>query len=105
MVFQNYALYPHMTVGENMGFALKIAEAQGARCRSVVAAAASCCDLTDYLDRKPGSSRAGSASASPWAGRSCAAAGLSAWTSPCRISTRKLRVQTRTQIAAAAASG
>ena len=53
MVFQNYALYPHMTVGENMGFALKIAGESKATIAERVAEAAKILDLTDYLDRKP----------------------------------------------------
>jgi multiple sugar transport system ATP-binding protein len=54
MVFQNYALYPHMTVAENMGFALKIAHLGRAEIRSRVGEAARILDLEDYLDRRPG---------------------------------------------------
>ncbi|MEQ3553698.1 sn-glycerol-3-phosphate ABC transporter ATP-binding protein UgpC [Pseudonocardia nematodicida] len=53
MVFQSYALYPHMTVGENMAFALKLAKAPKAEVRERVAEAARLLDLTAYLDRKP----------------------------------------------------
>ncbi|AXI78254.1 ABC transporter ATP-binding protein [Peterkaempfera bronchialis] len=53
MVFQNYALYPHMTVADNMGFALKIAGVNKAEIRKKVEEAAKILDLTDYLDRKP----------------------------------------------------
>src|SRR5687768_14352347 len=53
MVFQNYALYPHMTVADNMGFALKIAGTQKSEIRSRVEEAAKILDLTEYLDRKP----------------------------------------------------
>ncbi|KAB1976711.1 ABC transporter ATP-binding protein [Streptomyces triticiradicis] len=53
MVFQNYALYPHMTVADNMGFALKIAGMPKAEIRQKVADAAKILDLTEYLDRKP----------------------------------------------------
>ncbi|MER7849562.1 sn-glycerol-3-phosphate ABC transporter ATP-binding protein UgpC [Kitasatospora sp. NPDC096077] len=53
MVFQNYALYPHMTVAENMGFALKIAGVNKADIRTKVEEAAKILDLTEYLDRKP----------------------------------------------------
>ncbi|MFD8083849.1 ABC transporter ATP-binding protein [Kitasatospora sp. NPDC059722] len=53
MVFQNYALYPHMTVAENMGFALKIAGVNKAEIRTKVEEAAKILDLTEYLDRKP----------------------------------------------------
>ncbi len=53
MVFQNYALYPHMTVGDNMGFALKMAGVSKEERASQVAKAAKLLDLEDYLDRKP----------------------------------------------------
>ncbi|OIK01163.1 ABC transporter ATP-binding protein [Streptomyces colonosanans] len=53
MVFQNYALYPHMTVADNMGFALKIAGVPKAEIRKKVEEAAKILDLTEYLDRKP----------------------------------------------------
>ena len=73
MVFQNYALYPHMTVGENMGFALKIAgeakdkirrAGQGGRARSSTSRSTS--------TASPRRSPVASASASPWAGPSSA---------------------------------
>ncbi len=53
MVFQNYALYPHMTVRENMGFALKLAKVDQAEIDTKVQDAAKTLDLTDHLDRKP----------------------------------------------------
>ena len=53
MVFQNYALYPHMSVAANMGFALKIAGKPKEEIESRVKEAADILDLTDYLDRKP----------------------------------------------------
>jgi len=53
MVFQNYALYPSMTVGQNMGFALKQAGVPKAQRAKQVAEAAEILDLTPYLDRKP----------------------------------------------------
>ena len=53
MVFQNYALYPHMTVRENMGFALKIAGTPKAEIAQRVEEAARILDLEPYLDRKP----------------------------------------------------
>jgi multiple sugar transport system ATP-binding protein len=53
MVFQNYALYPHMTVAENMGFALKIAGVKKAERAERVLEAAKLLDLEPYLDRKP----------------------------------------------------
>jgi multiple sugar transport system ATP-binding protein len=53
MVFQSYALYPHMTVRENMGFALKLAKAPKDVINSKVEEAARILDLTQHLDRKP----------------------------------------------------
>jgi multiple sugar transport system ATP-binding protein len=53
MVFQNYALYPHMTVAQNMGFALKIAGMPKSEIGQRVADAARMLDLEPYLDRKP----------------------------------------------------
>lgn len=53
MVFQNYALYPHMTVHDNMGFALKIAGTPKAEIDKRVREAAKILGLTEYLDRKP----------------------------------------------------
>jgi multiple sugar transport system ATP-binding protein len=53
MVFQTYALYPHMTVAANMGFALKIAGVNKTEIDARVKDAAKILDLTDYLDRKP----------------------------------------------------
>jgi len=54
MVFQNYALYPHMTVAENIEFALKLAKVSKADRRQRVERAAEILELSDYLDRKPG---------------------------------------------------
>src|SRR6476659_3964583 len=53
MVFQNYALYPHMTVADNMGFALKIAGINKSEISKRVAEAAKILDLEQYLERKP----------------------------------------------------
>src|SRR4051794_8915847 len=53
MVFQNYALYPHMSVRENMGFALKLAKVDPAEIARKVDNAAAILDLTAHLDRKP----------------------------------------------------
>ena len=54
MVFQNYALYPHMSVADNIGFALKLAKLPKAEIRDRVQTAAEILDLTEQLDRKPG---------------------------------------------------
>ena len=53
MVFQNYALYPHMSVGENMAFALKIQKVSKEEIARRVQEAAKLLDLTEYVDRKP----------------------------------------------------
>jgi multiple sugar transport system ATP-binding protein len=53
MVFQSYALYPHMTVRQNMGFALKLAKTPQATINEKVEEAARILDLTQHLDRKP----------------------------------------------------
>jgi multiple sugar transport system ATP-binding protein len=53
MVFQNYALYPHMTVADNMGFALKLKGVPKAKREEQVLEAAKLLDLEKYLDRKP----------------------------------------------------
>ncbi|WP_298126248.1 sn-glycerol-3-phosphate ABC transporter ATP-binding protein UgpC [Brevundimonas sp.] len=53
MVFQSYALYPHMSVRENMGFALSLAKVDKAEITRRVDAAADILNIADYLDRKP----------------------------------------------------
>ncbi len=53
MVFQNYALYPHMTVADNMAFSLKMAKVGAEDRRQRVEEAARILNLTEYLDRKP----------------------------------------------------
>ena len=53
MVFQNYALYPHMTVRDNMGFALKLAKTDPGEIDRKVTEAAKILDLEQHLDRKP----------------------------------------------------
>ncbi|GAB3282510.1 ABC transporter ATP-binding protein [Parasphingorhabdus pacifica] len=53
MVFQSYALYPHMTVAENMGFALKLRKIPKPVIQEKVTDAAKMLDLEKYLDRKP----------------------------------------------------
>ncbi len=54
MVFQNYALYPHMTVAENMAFGLKMRKFDRAEIERRVSEAAEVLGLTSYLERKPG---------------------------------------------------
>ena len=54
MVFQNYALYPHMSVADNIGFALKLAKVPKAEIADRVQKAAQTLDLTEQLEKKPG---------------------------------------------------
>ena len=54
MVFQSYALYPHMTVRKNICFPLRMAKMDKAEQERRVEQAAAVLNLTDYLDRKPG---------------------------------------------------
>jgi multiple sugar transport system ATP-binding protein len=54
MVFQNYALYPHLTVYENIAFPLRLAKAPGDEVDEKVRAASKTLDLDEHLDRKPG---------------------------------------------------
>ncbi len=54
MVFQSYALYPHMSVKKNIAFPLKMAKLPPAEIEAKVTAAAKVLNLTNYLDRKPG---------------------------------------------------
>lgn len=53
MVFQNYALYPHMTIAENMGFSLRLAKKPAAEIKERVTEAARMLGLSDYLNRYP----------------------------------------------------
>jgi len=54
MVFQNYALYPHMTVAENIGFALKLRKVSKSEIKKKVNETAELLGLTEWVDRKPG---------------------------------------------------
>src|SRR5215208_772838 len=53
MVFQSYALYPHMTVRDNLAFALKLRNTSAADIERRVSKAAEILGITDYLDRRP----------------------------------------------------
>ena len=70
MVFQSYALYPHMTVRENMAFALKLAKVPKEEVDRKVQEAADILDLNEHLARKPANLAEVSASAWRWAARS-----------------------------------
>nr|BFE81180.1 hypothetical protein GCM10020093_037810 [Planobispora longispora] len=83
MVFQNYALYPHMTVEENLAFGLKLRKMPKAEISKRVGEAARMLGLEQYLKRKPPPCPAVSASVSRWAAPSCASRRPSSWTSRC----------------------
>ena len=88
MVFQNYALYPHMSVYDNIGFALKLPKVPKAEIDARVRKAAAILELEDLPRPQAGrSSPAASASAWRWVGRSSASRPPSSWTSRCRTST------------------
>jgi multiple sugar transport system ATP-binding protein len=100
MVFQNYALYPHMTVGENMGFALKIAGEPKADIARRVAEAAKLLDLEEYLDRKPKALSGGQRQRVAMGRAIVREPQVFLMDEPLSNLDAKLRVQTRTQIAA-----
>ncbi|WP_084079214.1 ABC transporter ATP-binding protein [Demequina sp. NBRC 110057] len=100
MVFQSYALYPHMTVADNMGFALKIAKVDKAEIRQRVEAAAKILDLTEYLDRKPKALSGGQRQRVAMGRAIVRQPQVFLMDEPLSNLDAKLRVQTRTQIAA-----
>ena len=100
MVFQNYALYPHMTVADNMGFALKIAGTPKDEIRKRVEKAAEILDLTEYLDRKPKALSGGQRQRVAMGRAIVREPKVFLMDEPLSNLDAKLRVQTRTQIAA-----
>lgn len=99
MVFQNYALYPHMTVADNMGFALKIAGEDKEVIRKRVEEAAKILDLTEYLDRKPKALSGGQRQRVAMGRAIVRKPQVFLMDEPLSNLDAKLRVQTRTQIA------
>ncbi|WP_346623531.1 sn-glycerol-3-phosphate ABC transporter ATP-binding protein UgpC [Blastococcus montanus] len=99
MVFQNYALYPHMTVADNMGFALKIAGMGKAEIAERVREAAKLLDLADYLDRKPKALSGGQRQRVAMGRAIVRQPQVFLMDEPLSNLDAKLRVQTRTQIA------
>ena len=99
MVFQNYALYPHMSVADNMGFALKIAGINKAEIRKRVEEAAKILDLTDYLARKPKALSGGQRQRVAMGRAIVREPQVFLMDEPLSNLDAKLRVQTRTQIA------
>ncbi|MGB7238372.1 MAG: sn-glycerol-3-phosphate ABC transporter ATP-binding protein UgpC, partial [Rhodococcus sp. (in: high G+C Gram-positive bacteria)] len=99
MVFQNYALYPHMSVAENMGFALKLAKANKEEIRARVLEAARLLDLEQYLDRKPKALSGGQRQRVAMGRAIVRQPQVFLMDEPLSNLDAKLRVQTRTQIA------
>jgi multiple sugar transport system ATP-binding protein len=99
MVFQNYALYPHMTVAENMGFALKIAGVKKEERATRVLEAAKLLDLEPYLDRKPKALSGGQRQRVAMGRSIVRKPKVFLMDEPLSNLDAKLRVQTRTQIA------
>lgn len=99
MVFQNYALYPHMTVADNMGFALKIAGVDKGEIRKRVEEAANILDLTQYLERKPKALSGGQRQRVAMGRAIVRSPQVFLMDEPLSNLDAKLRVQTRTQIA------
>ncbi|MDO5502283.1 MAG: sn-glycerol-3-phosphate ABC transporter ATP-binding protein UgpC [Actinomycetia bacterium] len=99
MVFQNYALYPHMSVADNMGFALKIAGVDKGEIRKRVEEAAKILDLAPYLDRKPKALSGGQRQRVAMGRAIVRSPQVFLMDEPLSNLDAKLRVQTRTQIA------
>ncbi|MCA0437932.1 MAG: sn-glycerol-3-phosphate ABC transporter ATP-binding protein UgpC [Actinobacteria bacterium] len=99
MVFQNYALYPHMSVADNMGFALKIAGVDKSEIRRRVEEAAKILDLTEYLQRKPKALSGGQRQRVAMGRAIVREPKVFLMDEPLSNLDAKLRVQTRTQIA------
>ena len=100
MVFQNYALYPHMTVGENMGFALKMQNVPKAKREQRVAEAAKLLGLEEYLSRKPKALSGGQRQRVAMGRAIVRQPQVFLMDEPLSNLDAKLRVSTRTQIAA-----
>ena len=99
MVFQNYALYPHMSVADNMGFALKIAGEDKDVIRQRVEEAARILDLEPYLERKPKALSGGQRQRVAMGRAIVRKPQVFLMDEPLSNLDAKLRVQTRTQIA------
>jgi len=100
MVFQNYALYPHMTVGDNMGFALKMAGVPKAERDARVMEAAHLLGLETFLDRKPKALSGGQRQRVAMGRAIVRKPQVFLMDEPLSNLDAKLRVSTRTQIAA-----
>jgi multiple sugar transport system ATP-binding protein len=100
MVFQNYALYPHMTVAQNLAFALKVGRTARAAIRDRVRDAARLLDLEPYLDRKPKELSGGQRQRVAMGRAIVRRPQVFLMDEPLSNLDAKLRVQTRNQIAA-----
>ncbi|GAA5144322.1 diacetylchitobiose ABC transporter ATP-binding protein MsiK [Nocardioides marinquilinus] len=99
MVFQNYALYPHMTVADNMAFALKMAKVPEAERKQRVADAAKILGLTEYLERKPKALSGGQRQRVAMGRAIVRSPQVFCMDEPLSNLDAKMRVQTRTDIA------
>src|SRR3712207_1859262 len=99
MVFQNYALYPHMTVADNMGFALKMAKVPKEEQRKRVAEAARILGLEEYLERKPKALSGGQRQRVAMGRAIVRSPQVFCMDEPLSNLDAKMRVQTRTDIA------
>ncbi len=99
MVFQNYALYPHMSVADNMGFALKITGVPEPEIAARVAETAKILDLTPYLEHKPKALSGGQRQRVAMGRAIVRSPQVFIMDEPLSNLDAKLRVQTRTQIA------
>ncbi len=100
MVFQNYALYPHMTVADNMGFALKMQNVSKEERQTRVLEAAKLLGLEDFLSRKPKALSGGQRQRVAMGRAIVRNPQVFLMDEPLSNLDAKLRVQTRTQIAA-----
>src|SRR6476469_9109006 len=99
MVFQNYALYPHMSVEENMAFSLKMAKVPAAERKERVAKAAEILGLTEFLERKPKALSGGQRQRVAMGRAIVRAPQVFCMDEPLSTLDAKMRVQTRTDIA------
>ncbi|MEI2808810.1 MAG: sn-glycerol-3-phosphate ABC transporter ATP-binding protein UgpC [Nocardioides sp.] len=99
MVFQNYALYPHMTVAENMAFALKMAKVPTEERQRRVEDAAKILGLTEFLDRKPKALSGGQRQRVAMGRAIVRSPQVFCMDEPLSNLDAKMRVQTRTDIA------